>query len=100
MNSDESPDERRIYVGLARQTGDEVQPAGLMKLVRRGVVESGEFAYGSRYLQAAESIALNPDVLPLQDRPFVIPERRVRDGGALPLTFRDALPDTWGRKVL
>ena len=26
--------------------------------------------------------------------------RRIRDGGALPLTLSDALPDSWGRKVL
>lgn len=32
--------------------------------------------------------------------PFVLPTRRLRDGGALPLTLRDALPDSWGRKVL
>lgn len=29
-----------------------------------------------------------------------VPERRIRDGGALPLTLSDALPDSWGRKVL
>jgi len=56
VNSEESPDERRIYVGLARQTGDEVQPADLMKLVRRGVVESGEFAYGRRYLDDSAAL--------------------------------------------
>lgn len=74
--------------------------AGLLRLTRRGNVESGEFAYGRRYLNDANAIALNPEVLPLQPPPFAMPERRLRDGGALPLTFRDALPDTWGRKVL
>ena len=92
--------EPQLYVGLAAHTGAAPVPAGLLKIARRGNVESGEFAYGRRYLQSADALALNPHVLPLQDRPFVIPERRVRDGGALPLTFRDALPDSWGRKVL
>ena len=48
MTSDPPDAERRIYVGLAHRTGEPVQPAGLMKVVRRGVVESGEFAYGRR----------------------------------------------------
>ncbi|WP_062366710.1 type II toxin-antitoxin system HipA family toxin [Variovorax paradoxus] len=100
MISDEAGDERRIYVGLARHTGGEVQPAGLMKLVRRGVVESGEFAYGRRYLQDPAAMPLNPEHLPLRDAAFALAERRIREGGAMPLTLRDALPDSWGRKVL
>ncbi|MDQ0039633.1 type II toxin-antitoxin system HipA family toxin [Variovorax boronicumulans] len=101
MISDDGIDaERRIYVGLAHHTGERVQPAGLMKLVRRGVVESGEFAYGRRYLEDPAAAPLNPEHLPLRDAAFVLPERRLREGGAMPLTLRDALPDSWGRKVL
>ncbi|MEJ1172499.1 type II toxin-antitoxin system HipA family toxin [Variovorax sp. CCNWLW235] len=100
MTSDSAVDERSIYVGLAHRTGERVQPAGLMKVARRGVVESGEFAYGRRYLEAPASAPLNPEHLPLRDATFVLPERRIRDGGAMPLTLRDALPDSWGRKVL
>ena len=100
MTSDHDDVERRIYVGLASHTGDKVQPAGLMKVVRQGVVESGEFAYGRRYLQAPDAEPLNPEHLPLRNAAFVLPERRIRDGGAMPLTLRDALPDSWGRKVL
>ena len=100
MTSDPAPIERRVYVGLARRTGGDVRPVGLLKAVRHGVMESGEFAYGRQYLQAPDAQPLNPDHLPLRDAAFVLPERRVRDGGALPLTLRDALPDSWGRKVL
>ena len=100
MTSDASDDERSIYVGLAHHTGERVQPAGLMKIVRRGVVESGEFAYGRRYLEDPAAAPLNPGHLPLRDAAFVLPERRIREGGAMPLTLRDALPDSWGRKVL
>jgi serine/threonine-protein kinase HipA len=46
------------------------------------------------------AFALNPLHLPLVNAPTSIPERRIRDGGALPLTLSDALPDSWGRKVL
>lgn len=99
MTSDEVS-ERRIYVGLARLISDDVRPVGLMKLTRHGVLESGEFAYGRRYLKGVDAQPLNPDHLPLQEASFPLPERRFRDGGAMPLTFRDALPDSWGRKVL
>ena len=100
MTSDSDEVERRVYVGLAHRTGEQVQPAGLLKLLRRGVVESGEFAYGRRYLEDPAAAALNPAHLPLRDAAFVLAEGRIRDGGAMPLTLRDALPDTWGRKVL
>ncbi|MDQ0569546.1 serine/threonine-protein kinase HipA [Variovorax paradoxus] len=100
MISDNDDVERRIYVGLAQRTGERVQPAGLMKVVRRGVVESGEFAYGRRYLEDPAAAPLNPERLPLRDAAFVLAERRIREGGAMPLTLRDALPDSWGRKVL
>ncbi|MDD2811459.1 type II toxin-antitoxin system HipA family toxin, partial [Rhodoferax sp.] len=36
----------------------------------------------------------------LREASFKLPERHLRDGGAMPLTLRDALPDAWGRKVL
>jgi serine/threonine-protein kinase HipA len=100
VTSDNDEGERRIYVGLAHRTGEQVQPAGLMKVARRGVVESGEFAYGRRYLEDPAAAPLNPEHLPLRDAAFVLAERRIRDGGAMPLTLRDALPDSWGRKVL
>lgn len=92
--------ERKIYVGLALEPEQDVINVGLLKLVRRGVVESGEYAYGKQYLASPIAIALNPDYLPLNNASMSIPERRLRDGGALPLTFRDALPDNWGRRVL
>ena len=89
-----------LYVGLAQDGGNPALSVGLLKLARDGVMESGEFAYGRRYLRAPSSFPLNPDLLPLRDAPFPLTTRRLRDGGALPLTLRDALPDSWGRKVL
>lgn len=100
MTSEAADAERRLFVGLSRHAGDEVQPVGLLKLARHGVMESGEFAYGLRYLAQPDAQPLNPDHLPLRDAVFPLPERRIRDGGALLLTVRDALPDSWGRKVL
>ncbi len=108
MNStSESPvSARQIYVGLAWHPADDlpgpavVQPVGLLKLLRAGVMESGEFAYGRRYLEAADAQPLNPAHLPLREDTFALPPVRLRDGGALPLTLQDALPDSWGRRVL
>ena len=91
---------RSIYIGMALESNQEVIPAGLLKLARRGSVESAEFAYGRRYLELPIALAFNPDHLPLNGETMSIPEHRIRDGGALPLTFRDALPDSWGRRVL
>jgi serine/threonine-protein kinase HipA len=91
---------RKIFVGLASEPNQDATAVGILKLVRRGVVESGEYAYGKRYLASPIAFALNPDHMPLKDAPMSISECRLRDGGALPLTFRDALPDSWGRLVL
>jgi len=98
-----TPLERSVYVGLVGpgQPGKgAVQQVGLLKIMRREVIESGEFAYGRRYLQLPSAQPLNPETLPLRDASFVLKEQRIRDGGAMPLTLRDALPDSWGRKVL
>ena len=92
--------ERQLYVGLAWRGDAPATPAGLLKLVRQGVMESGEFAYGRQYLQSPGAVALNPTHLPLQEAVFPLAAHRLRDGGALPLTLRDAMPDAWGRRVL
>jgi serine/threonine-protein kinase HipA len=92
--------ERQLYVGLASRGGVPATPAGLLKLQRQGVMESGEFAYGRQYLQSPGAVALNPTHLPLQEAVFPLAPQRLRDGGALPLTLRDAMPDAWGRRVL
>lgn len=91
---------RKVYVGLASKPDEEIIPAGILKLTRRGVVESSQFAYGRGFLASPIAFALNPLHLPLKNETMSIPERRIRDGGALPLTLSDALPDSWGRKVL
>ena len=91
---------RTIYIGLAASFDTDVRPAAILKLARRGVIESSQLAYGTGFLAAPDAFALNPLHLPLTNEIVSVAERRVRDGGALPLTLCDALPDTWGRKVL
>lgn len=92
--------DRTLYVGLVNTPDQAPTPVGLLKIVRRGVIESGEYAYGSQYLASPNAIALNNEFMPLSRAIMSLPERRIRDGGALPLTLRDALPDSWGRRVL
>ena len=91
--------ERSIYVGLATAKPATI-PVGLLKTVQRGSTQSGEFAYGNKYLQSGEAHALNTLYLPLQMEVFSLEARPLRGGGALPLTLQDALPDSWGRRVL
>lgn len=75
-------------------------PVGLLTLVRRGVTESGGFEYGRRYRAQGGAMALNPAFMPIAPTSFSFPPRRLRDGGALNLSFKDCLPDAWGELVL
>lgn len=89
-----------LYVGLYLTRETMPATAALLKLERRAERESGHFAYGLGYLERPGAMALNPLHLPLQHEPFTLPPRLLREGGALPLTLRDALPDAWGLRVL
>ena len=89
-----------IYAGLYLPGDEAATPAALLKLWRSGLRESGEFAYGLQYLDNPQALALNPQHLPLRREAFRLQTRLLRDGGALPLTLKDALPDAWGRLVV
>lgn len=92
--------DRTMYVGLYLPTQLEATTAAIMKLRRIGNGEEGSFAYGHGYLGNPSAIALNPDHLPLQQPVFQLPLRLIREGGAMPITIKDALPDAWGRLVI
>ncbi len=92
--------EHGLYIGLYLPGDQQPTSAALMKLRRDGLRESGHFAYGLGYLNNPAAIALNPLHLPLHSETYVLPDRLLRDGGAMPLTVKDALPDAWGRVVL
>lgn len=94
--------ESLLYVGLHLPEEGATVPvtAALLKLERNNLQESGHFAYGLGYLERPGAMALNPLYLPLQRDTFRLPPRLLREGGALPLTLRDALPDAWGQRVL
>ena len=89
-----------LYAGLYLPGQDIATTAALLKLQRSEMREGGQLAYGLGYLDKPEAIALNPLHLPLHREPFSLPQRPLRDGGAIPLTIKDALPDAWGRLVI
>jgi serine/threonine-protein kinase HipA len=89
-----------LYVGLYLPGQTQPVTAALLKFERNGLRESGNFAYGLGYLERPGAMALNPLHLPLQRESIALPERLAREGGAIPLTLRDALPDAWGLRVL
>lgn len=92
--------EQALYVGLYLPGEETPTTAALLKLERNHLQESGQLAYGLGYLERPTALALNPVHLPLQHDIFHLPPRLLRDGGALPLSFKDALPDAWGLRVL
>jgi len=95
-----STSESALYAGLVLPAERKPIPVGLLAIGRRGVNEYGDFAYGLRYRAREDAIALNPAFMPTRSGSFAFPPRRLRDGGALNLTLRDALPDAWGELVL
>ncbi|MER2538846.1 MAG: HipA domain-containing protein [Azonexus sp.] len=92
--------ENSLYVGLYLPGEEAPTIAALLKLERNNLQESGHLAYGLGYLERPAALALNPLYLPLQQETFSLPARLLRDGGALPLSIKDALPDAWGLRVL
>ena len=89
-----------LYTGMVLPNEQRPTPVGLLTLGRRGVNEYGGFAYGLLYRAREDAIALNPAFMPTEAAVFDFQSRRLRDGGALNLTFKDALPDAWGELVL
>lgn len=95
-----STSEHVLYTGMYLPEERKATPVGLLRIGRRGVNEYGDFAYGLRYRAKDDAIALNPAFMPTKSAAFTFQPRRLRDGGALNLTFKDSLPDAWGELVL
>lgn len=74
-------------------------PAGLLETIGVGREATARFAYGRRYLQRKDRVALDPVQLPLHDadmeREYVAPEGFLLFNG-----IRDAAPDGWGRHLM
>jgi serine/threonine-protein kinase HipA len=74
-------------------------PAGLLETIGVGREATARFAYGRRYLERRDRLAIDPVQLPLhdanEDRKYVAPEGFVLFNG-----IRDAAPDGWGRHLM
>src|SRR5580698_3014407 len=74
-------------------------PAGLLETIGEGREATAQFAYGRRYLQRKDRLALDPVQLPLHDADTEV-EYRAPEGFVLFNGIRDAAPDGWGRHVM
>ena len=79
----------QAYVWIWLPDAAEPIVAGVLK--RHG--EKAHFAYGTRYLERPDAIALFTPELPLQRGEFV-------PDSAIASCIRDASPDAWGRRVI
>lgn len=74
-------------------------PAGLLATIGTGREATARFAYGRRYLERKNRVAIDPVQLPLHradaGREYVAPEGFVLFNG-----IRDAAPDGWGRHLM
>ncbi|MBU0480737.1 MAG: type II toxin-antitoxin system HipA family toxin [Proteobacteria bacterium] len=91
MISEKSIFERVVFIELANERAP--VPAGLFSLdIDTGV---GRFAYGRRYLQRGDSIAVDPVNLPLAEQEYV-----TRKNSGIFGVLGDLLPDSWGKYIL
>lgn len=77
-------------------------PCGLLSLTEDGSQTKGSsFAYGTRYLERANALEIDPVSLGLQDKSDMKGKALFPPAG-LPLFggIRDAAPDAWGRRVI
>lgn len=95
-----STSEWRLRASMFMPDAATATPVGQLVIARHDVMEETSFSYGRRYRTLPDAIALNPGFMPVVQASFNYPPQRMRDGGALPLTIRDALPDAWGELVL
>lgn len=81
-------DKAYVYIFL----GGGFVPAGLLEMRQEGAAVVSSFAYGRRYLERSDALALDPFQLPLGSGGY-------QTGGVF-RAFDDASPDGWGRHLL
>lgn len=90
--------ERIVFIYLPGAT--EAVPAGRLSMNERGTeLIASRFAYGTRYLDRANALPVDPVALPLaggRGGAQLLPPAGLTLFGAL----RDAAPDAWGRRVI
>jgi len=77
-------------------------PCGLLSLTQDGVCTVGStFAYGTRYIDRANALEIDPVALALKNKPEIKGKALLPPAGlTLFGGIRDAAPDAWGRRVI
>lgn len=73
----------------------ETVPAGRLQVIEDGRFSTSRFAYGRRYLERPDAVAIDPVQMPLSDGLIEAPADYPLFNG-----IRDAAPDAWGRKLI
>ncbi len=89
--------EVRTYVFIER-SGVFV-PAGVLRMIEDGRAGFATFAYGNRYLERSDRLAIDPVQLPLPE-PGSTVTFRTEGGFAVFNGIRDAAPDGWGQYLM
>lgn len=84
--------DRSCVVWIYLPAGGAPVPCGALTVDQVGRNARAEFTYGPRYLDRPDAMAVDPVNLPLRSATFTADH--------LFGAFRDAAPDSWGRKVL
>lgn len=88
--------ERECFVYIALPGATEFVTAGRFRVAAGSHGEPvGAFVYGRRYRERTDAVELDPVELRLSDRVY----ETVRMGGFFG-AIRDAMPDSWGRRVI
>jgi len=85
--------EKKIIVFIYLPGETVAVPAGIMTY--NSDLKVGSFAYGRRYIERENALAVDPVALPIG-----LPPREVTINRGLYGAFRDAAPDFWGRLVI
>jgi serine/threonine-protein kinase HipA len=89
-------DEQFCYVYIQLPGTLETVPCASLRVRSLGAgTYEGTFAYGKKYLQRPNVVALDPFHLPLSARPQKFTKLK-----GIPGAVRDASPDAWGRRVI
>jgi serine/threonine-protein kinase HipA len=89
-------DEQFCYIYIQLPGTLETVPCASLRVRSVGVgAYEGTFAYGKKYLQRPNVVALDPFHLPLSARPQKLTKLK-----GIPGAVRDASPDAWGRRVI
>ena len=88
-----------VFIYLPGQT--QAVPAGRLTLTQLGQDISSKFVYGTRYVARPNAISLDPFSLNFKAN-LVSPNEELTPQNRLKLfgAFRDATPDSWGRRVI